>query len=246
MIWAIARHEWRRQRAGLSFWLLLAFGQMAIAWLAFTQLEAFAEIAAPLAAARLPLSAMDLVVAPTLNSLVLLMLLGVPLLAMGSIAGEVHSGRIMLWLAAPVGSLQIAAGKTLGLWFGGLPLLLSALTTLAALGLGIALDTPRFALSVVGLLLFSLWLSCVAVWLSSLFEHPAAALATSYALLLSLWLLDGLGDAESAWHWLALMPHLKPFLLGLWRSQDTAFFVVTGLAAVLLAGYRTARRRGEL
>ena len=34
MITDIALHEWRRLRAGMMFWVLLAFGQLIIAWLA--------------------------------------------------------------------------------------------------------------------------------------------------------------------------------------------------------------------
>ena len=50
MIWRIAWHDWRRLAAGLMFWLLLAFGQLIIAWLAFAQLETFATIAPQLKA----------------------------------------------------------------------------------------------------------------------------------------------------------------------------------------------------
>lgn len=246
MIGAIALHEWRRLRAGLMFWLVLAFGQLIIAWLAFAQLEVFATLAPQLKAGGATLGATDLVVVPTLNSLVLLMLLGSPVLAMGSLAGEVHGGRIALWLSAPVSTAQIVIGKALGLWLAGLPLLLSASLTLAALGLGVELDGPRLALAACGLLLFGLWLGCVNLFVSGLFEHPAAALATSYGLLLFLWLLDSLSGPDAPWYWWALLPHVEPWFDGLLRSQDIVFFVATAGAALLLAAYGLARRRGEL
>lgn len=246
MIWQIALHEWRRLRSGMTFWLILAFGQLIIAWLGFAQLEAFAKIAPQLKAAATPLGAMDLVITPTLNSLVLLLLMAAPLLAMGSLAGEVHSGRIALWLSAPVSGRQIVLGKALGLWLASLPLLLSASLTLAALGLGLEIDWPRFALALGGLLLFSLWLGCVTLWLSGLFDHPAAVLAASYGALLFLWLLDSFSGAGAPWYWLALLPHVEPWLRGLLRSQDVLFFAGTGAAALLLAAFALARRRGEL
>lgn len=246
MIGAIALHEWRRIRAGMMFWVLLAFVQLIIAWLAFAQLEAFAGIAPQLKAAASPLGAMDLVVTPTLNSLVLLLLLVMPLLAMGSLAGEVRSGRIALWLSAPVSSVRIALGKALGLWLASLPLLFSGIVTLALLGLGIAIDWPRFALAAGALLLLAGWLAAVTLFLSGLFDHPAAALAASYGVLLFLWLLDALVDPAVAIHWPALLPHLRPALQGLLRSQDLLFFAGTGASALLLAVYRIARRRGEL
>ena len=246
MIWDIALHEWRRLRGGMMFWLLLAFGQLIVAWLSFAQLEGFAKIAPQLKASGSLLDAADLVITPTFNSLVLLLLLSTPLLAMGSIAGEIHSGRIALWLSSPVSGSQIVLGKIVGLWLASLPLLASACLTLAALGLGIDLDWPRFALAVACLLLFSAWLGSVALLISGLFDHPAAALAASYGVLLFLWLLDSLSGSDAPWYWFALLPHIKPWFQGLLRSQDVIFFVATGAAAALVASYALARRRGEI
>jgi ABC-2 type transport system permease protein len=246
MIGDIALHEWRRQRVGMLFWLLLGFGQLIIAWLFFAQLQRFADLVPQLKASGSTLGAMDLVIAPTFNSLVLLLLLGAPLLAMGSLAGEVRSGRIALWLSAPVSGHQIVLGKSLGLWLGILPLVVSATLTLASVGLGTALDWPRFALAFGGLLLFSLWLGCVALLISGLFDHPAAALAASYGVLLFLWLLDSFSSPDAPWYWFALLPHIKPWFQGLLRSQDIAFFVGTGPAALMATTFLIARRRGEV
>jgi ABC-2 type transport system permease protein len=127
-----------------------------------------------------------------------------------------------------------------------LPLLASASLTLASLGLGIELDWPRFTLVAGGMLLFSLWLASVALFVSGLFDHPAAALATSYGVLLFLWLLDSLSNPDAPWYWLAMLPHIKPWLQGLLRSQDLLFFVATGGAAIALSLYGIARRRGEV
>jgi ABC-2 type transport system permease protein len=246
MSWSIALHEWRRLRAGLMFWLLLAFAQLTIAWLAFAQLEAFARIAPQLKASGTDLGVMDLVVTPSLGSLVLILLLAAPLLAMGGIAGETRSGRLSLWLSAPLASRQLVIGKVLGLGLALLALLASALLTLALLGLGIDIDWPRLALAAVTLLLLCLWLAAVVILLSCLFDHPAAALAASYGVLLFAWLLDSISPATAAWHWLALLPHVEPGLQGLWRSTDLVFFASTTTAALLLAVALIARRRGEL
>jgi ABC-2 type transport system permease protein len=245
LIGAIALHEFHRLRCGLLFWLLLAFSQLLIAWLAFAQLEAFAGIAPQLAAAGSALGPMDLVITPTLNSLLLVMLLGVPLLAMGSLSGEALGGRLALWLSAPVATGTLVLGKLLGVWLAGLVLLASTGATLAALGLGIAMDWPRLALGLAFLALLLLWLSALSLALSAWIEHPAAGLAATYGLVLSLWLLDSLVSAEAAWAWIALLPHARPALGGLLRGQDLVYLLATGGAAVLLAAYRLARRRGE-
>ncbi|MCB1722568.1 MAG: ABC transporter permease subunit [Chromatiaceae bacterium] len=245
MIARIARHEWHRQRAGLTFWLLLAAGQMTVAWLAFAQLEAFADIAPRLKAGGATLGATDLVVMPTFNSLLLVLLLGTPLLAMGSIAGEAHSGRLALWLASPLSASRIIVGKVLGLWLGLLPLVASASVTLAALGIGVALDPARLALAVAAMLIVSLWLAAVTVWLSSLFDRPAAALTASYAVLLFLWLLDTFSGDATSWRTWALLPHVQPMLRGLLRAQDLTYFAATALTALLLTMRGLDRRRGR-
>lgn len=240
----IALHEWRRLRAGLTFWLLLALVQLIISWLAFAQLEAFAEIAPRLKANSATLGATDLVVMPTFNSLLLLLLVVVPLLAMGSLAGEVHGGRMPLWLSSPLSSRQLVLGKVFGLWLALLPIVLTACATLGALGVGVELDLARFALAVGGMLLVSLWLCAIGVLLSALFDHPAAALAASLGLLWFLWLLDSFSDSTGTLHAWALLPHMKPLLLGLVRSQDLLYFASTTAAALLLTIHLTDRRRG--
>lgn len=246
MIGAVAGHEWRVLRSGMTFWVLLAFVQLIVAWLAFRQLEVFMAIAPQLKATASTLGTMDLVIAPTLNSLVLVMLIAMPLLAAGSLAGEVRSGRVELWLSAPVPDASIVLGKALGLWLGGLALLAGPCLTLAAVGLGVELDWPRFALALGFLLLFSLWLVSVVLMLSALVEHPAAALAAAYGLLFFLWLLDSFGSTDAPWYWAALLPHVKPWFLGLLRSQDLVYFGATTAAALLVATYRLARRRGAV
>lgn len=243
-MWHVALNEWCRLRAGLAFWLLLALVQLIIAWLAFTQLEAFAEIAPRLKAAAATLGATDLVVMPTFNSLLLVLLIVAPLLAMGSLAGEIHDGRMPLWRSSPLSSRNIVLGKVLGLWIALLPIVLSASLTLAALGLGIALDLPRFALAVGTMLLLSVWLSTIAVLVSSLFDHPATALAASFGVFGGLWLLDSFSAAGGVLHGWALLPHIEPALRGLLRSEDLVYFVTTGGAAVLFAVQRVDRQRG--
>jgi len=246
LITAIAYQQWLHLRCGLLFWLLLGFGQLLIAWLAFAQFETFAEIAPQLKAAGSNLGATELVIVPTLNSLVLLLLVLVPLLAMGSLASESRSGRLEVWLTAPVHGYQVIVGKALGIWLASLPILAATLVTLVLLGLGIAIDWRLYVLAATGLIALALWLSCICLLFSTMLDHPAAALAASLGILVFLWLLDSFGEPGATWHRAALLPHVRPWLEGLLRSQDIAYFVVTGSAALLLATYLFDRRRGIL
>ena len=63
MTWQLALHELRRSSAGLTYWLLLAAGQLIIAVLLFAQLEGFARIGPQLTAAGSQLNATDLIIA---------------------------------------------------------------------------------------------------------------------------------------------------------------------------------------
>ena len=246
MIWQLAWHEWRRIRAGILFWLILAITQLLIAWLLFAQLEGFAQIAPQLSANGAALGAMDLVIAPTLGSLVLLLIFCVPLLAQGGFATEQRQGRLAMWLSSPRSSWELVLGRVIGLFLCALPLLVSSGLTIAAIGFGVALDWLRL-LSALGILtIFLLWLSTTVVALSTLTDHPIAALTLAYGLLLFLWLLDSFIDPTAGWYWAALLPHLESNFRGLLRSADIAFFAATGIAMAWFAVFRIARRRGEV
>lgn len=246
MIWRLARHEWRRTRATLLFWLLLAAGQLVIAWLIYAQIELYDRMAPQLTASGSRLGATDLIITPTFGSMVLLLLIAVPLLTQGGYAGESRSGRLSLWLGAPVSSVALVFSRIIGVFLATLPLLLSTSLTLGLTGIGIEVDWPRFFTGLGLLGLYALWLSCVTVSLSTLVDHPAAALAMSYGVLLFLWLLDEFVAAETGLYWLALLPHTESAFEGLLRSTDLVFFAVTGSAAIGLAIYRLATWRGEL
>lgn len=246
MTWRIALFEWQRTGAGLMYWLLLAVGQLIIAWLLFAQLEAYERIGPQLNAAGSKLTATDLVVTPTLGSLVLVLLLSAPMMAQGGFAGERRSGRLPLWLGAPLSATQLMIARSLGLFLSLLPLLATASLTIALTALGIDVDVARLALSLAALLLFGLWLSALLIAISTLVEHPAAVLALSYAIVVFLWLLDSFVTEDAGWRWLALLPHIEPAFGGLFRTQDLAYFIVTGGAALAIGVFGLARWRGEL
>lgn len=245
MIGVIARHELRTHLVGLPFWLTLGLGQLILAWLCFAQYAVFSELAPQLIAGQSRLGAMELVIAPTLNSAALLILLVAPLFGMGSLAGEARSGRLALWLAAPVSSGAIVLGKLLGTWLAALALPVSAMITVASLGLGVALDWPRLGAAAVGLGLLSLIASSLSLWLSSLTRQPIAALTASYGLLIFLWLLDSLTPGDSAWRVVALNPHLGAWFGGLIRGQDLAYFIFASGGMAALTVLRLGHLRGE-
>ncbi len=238
MIFALARRELLALYTTPLAWLVLAGGQLILAWLFFAQLEVYQQIQPQLGASGSPLGLTDLVVAPTLNTAGLLLLLAAPLFGLQGIAAERRDGRIALLLSAPVSPLTLAAGKLLGQWLALLPLLLLALLTVTSLQSGTALDLGRLCGALLGLATLALFAAAVALWLSSLGSHPGAAAAAAYGLLLLLWLLDTGSNPDAPWQWLALAPHLGAPLKGLVRLTDLLYFGGLSGAALALTTYR--------
>ena len=219
-------------------WLVLAAGQLILAWLFFAQLEVYQKIQPSLAAGGALLGLTDLVAAPTLNTAGLLILVAAPLFGLQGIAAERRDGRIALLLSAPASPLTLAAGKLLGQWLALLPLPALALLTVGSLLDAAPLDLGRLLAAGIGLSLLALMAAAVALWISGLGSHPGAAAAGAYALLFLLWLLDTGTNPDAPWQWLALTPHLGAALKGLLRLTDLLYFGGLSAAALALTTHR--------
>jgi len=154
----------------------------AIAWRELRDLyslEIYLKIQPRLTAIGSPLGIGDLVIAPTLASAALALLLLVPLLGMGGIANELRSRRMALLLSSPLSATSLVLGKWLGLFLACLPVVLLVMTMATALGLGSHLDGGRLLAGALGLLLLIALASAVTIWFSSLGEQPLSAAALS-------------------------------------------------------------------
>ena len=135
---AVAGRELRGLFVTPFGWIALAVMQFVAAWLFLVQLEGFVQLQARLAA-----GVTDLVVAPALAQVGVLLLLVMPLVSMRAISGERQAGTLQLLLAAPLSAGEIVLGKFLGaLGFGLLALGLLGLMPLALL-VGTALDLGK-------------------------------------------------------------------------------------------------------
>lgn len=242
MIWAIARRELLAHYGSTGGWIALAAAQLLLAWLLFFQLEVYLKIAPDLVATGSTLGIIDLVITPTLSSAALVLLILVPLLGMGSIAGELRSGRMTLLLSAPMTSWQLVLGKWLGLLLTTLPLLLLPVLMVATVELGSAVDIGRLIASVFGLLLYSAMITAISIWLSAISEQPLTAAAMAWGLLFLLWLLDA--NNAGVMQLLSLNSHLQPFLQGLVATPHITYFLAIGCAALTLATHRIWRLGG--
>jgi ABC-2 type transport system permease protein len=155
----------------------------------------------------------------------------IPLLTMQLIAGERRQGTLPLLLGAPVSTLEIIAGKFLGLL--GILLAMVALTALMPLSLAFFtdLDGGAVALAIAGHLLFVAGAGALGLYLSTVTREPIIAATATLGILLALLLLGEWGRTLGRpWAdllgWPAPATHLDPFLGGLFDSASAVFFVL--------------------
>jgi len=242
---AVAGRELRGLFVTPFGWIALAVMQFVAAWLFLVQLEGFVQLQARLAAVAGAPGVTDLVVAPALAQVAVLLLLVMPLVSMRAISGERQAGTLQLLLAAPLGAGEIVLGKFLGaLGFGLLALGLLGLMPLALL-VGTALDLGKLLAGMLGLVLLVGTLAAIGLLLSTLVTQPAAAAAGTFGLLLLLWVADSGAPADSALAWISLSNHLQPFLRGIVDTADVAYYLLlTATCLVLSARRLEGGRRG--
>ncbi len=243
MIRHLLARELRAHFTGMTFWLLLAGTWLICAWLLFAQLQVYERILPDLRAADAPLGINDLLITPTLNTLALLLLFVVPLLGMGSLAGEREAGRLPALLAAPLSLPALVLGKWLGVLLPALAIV-GALSTLpASLALGMTVEWERLAVACGMLGLLAALLAALVLACSAWTRRPPTAMALALLCGGFLWLLDDFAPREAAWRWLALAPHLDPGLRGTLRLDDIVYFLLLSGVALGGAGLGLLRRR---
>jgi ABC-2 type transport system permease protein len=240
VILAIARREWQATFLSPVAWGLLAANQLVLAWIFLQVLERFSGLAAAQRAAGLTLEL-------NLNLFgfaAVLALVSLPLLAMGTLAGQLRDGSFNLLGAAPVGLAQILAGKLLGLLGIAVPLGLLP----GAMGLlllpAVDLDLGLLASATLGLWLVGLLFAAVGLYGSSLSARPGLGAVAAYGILILLSVINR-GDlgGDSLLAWLSWNEHLFWFLIGVVRASDVLYFVLLTGFFLALAHRRLANRR---
>ena len=243
MIRQIAARELWAHLHSLGFWLLLALAQVVVSWLTFAQLDVYAQISPQLVAAQSGLGINDLVIAPSLNSLGLLLLVVVPLLGLHGLAEERRSGRLAVLLSTPLSGPALVLGKWLGTSAAALLILLATLWIPASLAIGMQVDFQRLAIAASGLLLLVLFSGALSLAYAAFSRHVSAAATATLGTLLFLWLLDSLLSPSAEGYWLALNPHLQNILSGTLLLRDLGYFVLLCAGALGIAALRVALER---
>lgn len=244
MILTLLKTELKRLFVTPLPWVLLAVGQLIIAWAFFTELEIYETLQSKLVATESPLGVTSLVMIPALlNGLNIIMLM-TPLLTMRSIASERQSQRIDLLLASPASALQILAAKFLAIF------LLLSLYWLLNLFQGLTLvyatepDIGKIMITWFAGLLIIANFTAAGLWLSSLTRHPVLAAVSTLGLLIFLRII-GATDKAGFLEWFSLGKHMLSASQGLLSSSDILFFLLLCGFFLVLAWTRLLRLRAS-
>jgi len=243
MIGVIARRELRLLFATPLAWVLLAVVQFLCAWIFFTRVELFLENQARIASLPAAPGLTDIVVAPTLGSAAIILLLIAPLLTMRSFAEERRSATLALLRAAPTRTRDLVLGKYLALVaFFALQAALIALLPLSLL-LGGRLDAGQLAAGLGGLLLVAGALAAIGLFTSSLTAHPAVAASAAAGIMLLLWIVGSAAEAgdtglAAVLGYLSLLEHYQRLLRGLLGTADALYYLIVAALFLALAGWR--------
>jgi ABC-type transport system involved in multi-copper enzyme maturation permease subunit/ABC-type uncharacterized transport system involved in gliding motility auxiliary subunit len=185
-----------------------------------------------------------------------LLLLYIPALTMGSIAQERRDGTLEWLLTRPVRDSELVAGKFLSAWLlVGVTLVLTlpiagAFNTFGELDWGVVVSQYGAAL------LLSAAFIALGIFVSSLFEHPIAALLVTAVAGFG-WIIAGSEFVTASLPWalgrvleqVSLLTHFQSLARGVWDVRDlwfflTAIFIFLGGAYVSLLKRRDERIRG--
>ncbi len=230
MIISIAWREFRNLFLSPLAWTVLAVIQLILAWVFFTQVDAFFTIQAQLTTLPNAPGVVDLIVSPLLEVTSIVLLMVTPLLTMRLLSDEQRNGTLSLLLSAPISNTEIALGKYLGM--AGFMLLLVGLISLMPLSLlsGSELDLGKLAAGLLALLLLLCAFSAAGLYLSALTASPVIAAVSTFGLLLLLWIIErnagGNAQADTVISYLSLLGHFGPMLRGIINTADLAYFAI--------------------
>ncbi len=154
----------------------------------------------------------------------------VPLLTMGVIARELHSGSIKLLLSSPVNLTEIILGKYLAVVAYFMLFILVLLGLVVTTGASIPNFDYAMALSgVLGILLLVAAYSAIGLFMSSLTTHQVVAAISTFAVLFVLDFIGTIGQrvpflSELA-YWLSISGRVDYMRFGLIASKDVLYFL---------------------
>lgn len=181
----------------------------------------------------------EIVIAPLLHNLAIILVILVPMITMRSFAEERRSGTMELLLTSPIGTGQLVLGKFLGI---GCFVSLMVATTLSY-GLILSLygnpEIPVMLAGYAGLLLLALTLVAIGLFASSLTENQIIAAVTGLVAMLLLFIIAWPANAAGAvlgpiLEYLSVTEHFDTMVRGVLSSSGLIYFASMIAGAMFL------------
>jgi ABC-2 type transport system permease protein len=171
----------------------------------------------------------DMLVAPLLGNMSVILILVTPLLTMRLLSEEKRAGTLELLLSYPLSDLAVVLGKFLAAWSMLALILAPTLLHMAILAWLGPLYWPTVLLGYLGLLLLGGGFIALGLLASACTENQIVAGVAAFAGLLLLWVLRWTGGlAGESWgpllQGLSLSAHFENLAKGLLDSADLAYF----------------------
>lgn len=232
----IARNELYRLFLSPLAWLILALGQVILAYLFLTHIDRFMQLQASISAIPGAPGVTELIIAPLFSNVAIILLLLSPAITMRLIAEERRNDSLPLLMSAPVSVMDIVLGKYLGTLIFMIIFLIMASLMPLSLSLGGDLDYWLIASCLLGLLLLVASFCAIGLFFSSLTKQPTIAAISTFSILFLLWILDwsaGTATTSPSFNmlsWLSLLSHFEPLLQGNVNTSDIAYYLILIMA----------------
>ena len=154
----------------------------------------------------------------------------IPLLSMGLISRELHSGSVKLLLSSPISLSQIIVGKYLAMMAYFLLFVLFLLGLMAALSLNVNnVDYPLVLSGILGIYLLACAYAAIGLFMSSLTMHQVVAAISTLAVLAILGITGSIGQRvpllDDFAYWLSISGRVDYLREGLIATKDVAYFI---------------------
>ena len=236
-VWAIAYRELRSYFVSPVAYVVLAGFLLLCGWFFWVYLTQFSQMVAMYAQFQQPqmleqMNLNDMVMAPLLQNMVIILLIMMPLITMRLFAEERANCTDELLLTSPIETLEITLGKFLG---AGIFYLVLLGCTLVYAGILLYFGDPEVGTIVTGLSFIALGL-----FTSTLTSNQIVAAVSAFVILLLFfaigWPASTVGETAGAvLGYLSLIEHFQPMTAGLVVSSDVIYFLSVIAFALFLS-----------
>ena len=220
-------------------WIIIALSQLITAYFFLGHLDHYLSVQDQLSTLSNPPGVGELISTPFYKDTALILLLLIPVISQYLLTEEKYTGSLLFLLSAPLTSAEIILGKYLASLIFCCCLLACLSIMPLSLSHGTKIDYFTLLTGLLGLVLLCTTATAIALYCSSLTQHPAIATIISLTVLLLLWHINW-NQQSSLLSWLSMHDHTTRLLQGHLHTQDIAYYAIHSMLFILLTIRRLA------